>query len=111
MYSQERKITSLFLKELRFGKRSGNLSNKVYFIFLKIDVVYHKSNGRKQYNIAPRSGMPKTNILMTTADFKSFGTRQRDYNIDILNFTNWRVSSKKGAAVILTIKTKLFLPK
>jgi hypothetical protein len=55
--------------------------------------------------------MPKTNILMTTADFKSFGTRQRDYNIDILNFTNWRVSSKKGAAVILTIKTKLFLPK
>jgi hypothetical protein len=111
MCSQERKITSLFLKELRFGKRSGNLSNRVYFIFLKIDVVYHKSNGRKQYNIAPRSGMPKTDILMTTADFKSFETRQPDFGIEVLNLTDRRVSSKKGAATILTIKTKLFLPK
>jgi hypothetical protein len=53
MYSRERKITSLFLKELRFGKRSGNLSNRVYFSFLKIDVVYHKSIGGKLHTISP----------------------------------------------------------
>jgi hypothetical protein len=61
--------------------------------------------------LPPRSGLLKTNILMITSDFKSFEPRQRDYNIDILNLTDWYVSSKKGAAAILTIKTKLFLPK
>jgi aspartate carbamoyltransferase catalytic subunit len=55
--------------------------------------------------------MPKTDILMTTADFKSFETRQPDFGIEVLNLTDRRVSSKKGAATILTIKTKLFLPK
>ena len=61
--------------------------------------------------LSPKSGLPKTDILMTTADFKSFETRQPDFGIEVLNLTDRRVSSKKGAATILTIKTKLFLPK
>jgi hypothetical protein len=54
MYSQERKIISQSLKELRFGKRSGNSTDRVYFSSLKIDVVYHKSNAGKRHNIAPK---------------------------------------------------------
>jgi hypothetical protein len=75
MYSQERKIISQSLKELRFGKRSGNSSNRIYFSSLKIDVVYHKSIGGKWQTISLRSEMPKTHILMTTDVFKSFETR------------------------------------
>jgi hypothetical protein len=59
MYSQERKIISLFLKELRFGKRKDSTSNRVYFSFLKIDFVYHKSNGGKLHTIAPMKWVAK----------------------------------------------------
>jgi hypothetical protein len=52
--------------------------------------------------------MPKTDILMTTTDFKSF---EIGNTIIVLNLTDCRVSGKKGAAKILIIKTKLFLPK
>jgi hypothetical protein len=38
--------------------------------------------------LPPRSGMPKTDILMITSDFKLSETRQPDFSIDILNLTD-----------------------
>lgn len=59
----------------------------------------------------PGSWMPKTDILSGVDDFKSFEAMQRDYLIDVLNFTNWRVSGKKGAATILNMKDKTLFAK
>jgi hypothetical protein len=36
----------------------------------------------------PRSGLLKTDILMTRADFKLSETRQRDFGIEVLNLTD-----------------------
>jgi len=59
----------------------------------------------------PGSWMPKTDILTVTDDFKSFEALQRDYIIEVLNYTNWRVSGKKGAATILNMKDKTLFAK
>jgi transcriptional regulator with GAF, ATPase, and Fis domain len=36
---------------------------------------------------------------------------QRDYIIDVLNYTNWRVSGNKGAASILNMNAKTLFAK
>jgi len=59
----------------------------------------------------PGRWMPKTEILTGVDDFKSFETLQRDYIIEVLNYTNWRVSGKKGAAIILNMKDKTLFAK
>ena len=59
----------------------------------------------------PGSWMPKTEILTGVDDFKSFEALQRDYIIEVLNFTDWRVSGKKGAATILNMKDKTLFAK
>lgn len=59
----------------------------------------------------PGSWMPKTDILTATDEFRSFEALQRDYIIEVLNYTDWRVSSKKGAATILNIKDKTLFAK
>ena len=59
----------------------------------------------------PGSWMPKTNILTTADEFRSFEALQRDYIIEVLNYTNWRVSGKKGAATILDMKDKTLFAK
>ncbi len=59
----------------------------------------------------PGQWMPKTDAFMVTDDFKSFEAMQRDYIIEILNYTNWRVSGKKGAATILNMKDKTLFAK
>ena len=59
----------------------------------------------------PGSWMPKTGILTGTDEFRSFEVLQRDYIIEVLNFTNWRVSGKKGAATILDMKDKTLFAK
>lgn len=59
----------------------------------------------------PGSWMPKTGVLTVTNEFKSFEAVQRDYIIKALNFTDWRVSGKKGAATILNIKDKTLFAK
>ena len=48
---------------------------------------------------------------MCVDDFKSFEALQRDYIIEVLNFTDWRVSGKKGAATILNMKDKTLFAK
>jgi|GEM_PF-5977540 hypothetical protein len=55
--------------------------------------------------------MPKTDILTTMENLKAFKAMQRDYSIAILNFTDWRVCGKKGAAIILNIKDKTLFAK
>lgn len=59
----------------------------------------------------PGSWMPKTDILNGVDDFKSFEALQRDYIIEVLNHTDWRVSGKKGAATILNMKDKTLFAK
>jgi PAS domain S-box-containing protein len=59
----------------------------------------------------PGSWMPKTDILRVTDEFRSFEALQRDYIIEVLNYTNWRVSGKKGAATILDMKDKTLFAK
>jgi len=59
----------------------------------------------------PGSWMPKKNILTGVDDFKSFEQLQRDYIIEVLNYTNWRVSGQKGAATILNMKDKTLFAK
>ena len=59
----------------------------------------------------PGSWMPKTDILSGVDDFKSFEALQRDYIIEVLNYTDWRVSGKKGAATILNMKDKTLFDK
>lgn len=59
----------------------------------------------------PGSWMPKTDLLTATDEFKSFEALQRDYIIEVLNYTDWRVSGKKGAATILNMKDKTLFAK
>ncbi len=59
----------------------------------------------------PGSWMPKTELLTGIDDFKSFEALQRDYIIEVLNYTDWRVSGKKGAATILNMKDKTLFAK
>jgi len=59
----------------------------------------------------PGNWIPTSDVSSTTDDFKSFETMQRDYIIQVLNHTDWRVSGKKGAAVILNMKDKTLFAK
>ncbi|MBL4593898.1 MAG: sigma 54-interacting transcriptional regulator [Flavobacteriales bacterium] len=59
----------------------------------------------------PGSWMPKTDLLTSNDDFKSFEAMQRNYIIKVLNYTDWRVSGKKGAATILNMKDKTLFAK
>ncbi len=62
-------------------------------------------------SLNPGNWIPKSDSFNTTNEFKSFEALQRDYIIDVLNFTDWRVSGKKGAATILNIKDKTLFAK
>jgi len=59
----------------------------------------------------PGNWIPKETLSLSSEDFKSFEAMQRDYIIDVLNYTNWRVSGKKGAATILNMKDKTLFAK
>ncbi|WP_299896766.1 sigma 54-interacting transcriptional regulator [uncultured Aquimarina sp.] len=59
----------------------------------------------------PGSWIPKSISDISSSDFKSFDEMQKNYIIDVLNYTNWRVSGPKGAAIILGIKDKTLFAK
>ena len=59
----------------------------------------------------PGNWIPKSDTFNVNNDFKSFEALQRDYIIDVLNFTDWRVSGPQGAATILNIKDKTLFAK
>jgi PAS domain S-box-containing protein len=61
--------------------------------------------------LQPGNWMPKSKVAIGKDEFKTFEESQRDYIIDVLNYTNWRVSGPKGAATILDMKDKTLFAK
>ena len=59
----------------------------------------------------PGTWLPKLENEITSKEFTSFEDMQRQYIIEVLNHTNWRVSGKKGAATILNMKDKTLFAK
>ncbi|OIQ22222.1 MAG: hypothetical protein BM557_02260 [Flavobacterium sp. MedPE-SWcel] len=61
--------------------------------------------------LKPGSWMPDKDVIISPNDFKSFEAKQRDYIIEVLDYTNWRVSGPNGAATILQMKDKTLFAK
>ncbi|MEO0507405.1 MAG: sigma 54-interacting transcriptional regulator [Bacteroidota bacterium] len=61
--------------------------------------------------LQPGSWMPTENRILASKSFKTFEDSQRDYIIEVLNHTHWRVSGPKGAAKILNMKDKTLFAK
>lgn len=53
----------------------------------------------------------KSDIRLNSENFKLFEELQRDYSIDMLNFTDWRVTGQKDAVAILNLKGKTLFGK
>jgi PAS domain S-box-containing protein len=56
--------------------------------------------------LKPGNWLPKVEGLIQSDEFKSLDEMQRNYIIDVLEHTKWRVSGPKGAATILGMKDK-----
>lgn len=61
--------------------------------------------------LMPGNWIPEKETISATSDFKSFESQQRDYIIEVLDHTNWRVSGPNGAAKILKMKDKTLFAK
>ncbi|RAV30311.1 hypothetical protein DN748_02015 [Sinomicrobium soli] len=61
--------------------------------------------------LKPGNWIPEKDIVSATGDFKSFEAVQKDYIIEVLDHTNWRVSGPNGAAKILKMKDKTLFAK
>ncbi|MEL6304846.1 MAG: sigma 54-interacting transcriptional regulator [Bacteroidota bacterium] len=61
--------------------------------------------------LQPGSWMPSERGMLSSETFKTFEDTQRDYIIEVLNHTNWRVSGPQGAAKILNMKDKTLFAK
>jgi transcriptional regulator with GAF, ATPase, and Fis domain len=61
--------------------------------------------------LKPGNWIPEKDIVASNNDFRSFEANQRDYIIDVLDYTNWRVSGPNGAAKILKMKDKTLFAK
>lgn len=61
--------------------------------------------------LRPGNWIPEQDTISATSEFKSFESKQRDYIIEVLDYTNWRVSGPNGAAKILKIKDKTLFAK
>src|SRR5690606_12951714 len=51
--------------------------------------------------LKPGRWLPERDNVIATNEFTSFESKQREYIVEVLNHTNWRVSGPNGAAVIL----------
>lgn len=61
--------------------------------------------------LRPGSWIPEKDVLVRPCGFVSFETKQRDYIIEVLDHTNWRISGPNGAAAILKMKDKTLFAK
>lgn len=61
--------------------------------------------------LKPGNWIPEKDFVAASNDFKSFEANQRDYIIEVLGHTNWRVSGPSGAANILKMKDKTLFAK
>lgn len=59
----------------------------------------------------PGNWIPENEVNATSEGFKTFETKQKEYIIEVLNYTNWRVSGPKGAAKILGMHEKTLFAK
>ncbi|WP_192348558.1 sigma 54-interacting transcriptional regulator [Algoriphagus sp. Y33] len=61
--------------------------------------------------LGPGSWIPEKESIACSDEFQTFEAKQRDYIIEVLNYTNWRVSGPDGAAAILEMKDKTLFAK
>ena len=61
--------------------------------------------------LGPGSWIPTNEISAFKNDFQPFETKQREYIIEVLEYTNWRISGPNGAAAILEMKDKTLFAK
>ena len=61
--------------------------------------------------LKPGRWLPERDNVIATNEFTSFESKQREYIVEVLNHTNWRVSGPNGAAVILKMKDKTLFAK
>ncbi|WP_439490167.1 sigma 54-interacting transcriptional regulator [Algoriphagus sp.] len=61
--------------------------------------------------LGPGSWIPKNEISAFKNDFQPFEEKQREYIIEVLEHTNWRISGPNGAAAILEMKDKTLFAK
>jgi len=61
--------------------------------------------------LKPGSWIPLKDIPASSTGFKSFESIQKDYIIEVLDHTGWRVSGPSGAAKILKMKDKTLFAK
>ncbi|MGS2737913.1 sigma 54-interacting transcriptional regulator [Sinomicrobium sp. M5D2P17] len=59
----------------------------------------------------PGNWMPENGWIASNDDFKTFESKQKEYIIEVLDHTNWRVSGPKGAAKILGMNEKTLFAK
>ena len=103
------------------GKSLKNLSDRTQEALLQYD---YPGNIRELENIIERAVVVEDGITLThgtwmpqkeftTSDsiFKTFESKQKDYIVEVLNHTNWRVSGPKGAAKILGMNEKTLFAK
>ncbi len=61
--------------------------------------------------LGPGNWLPKSKGIKKPTSFVSFEQSQKDYIIQVLNYTNWRVSGPSGAAAILNMNDKTLFAK
>ncbi|MDR7127931.1 PAS domain S-box-containing protein [Algoriphagus sp. 4150] len=61
--------------------------------------------------LGPGSWIPKNEISAFKNDFQPFEIKQKEYIIEVLEHTNWRISGPNGAAAILQMKDKTLFAK
>lgn len=61
--------------------------------------------------LGPGNWIPEKETKAISGEFRTFEDAQRDHIIEVLNYTNWRVSGPGGAAAILNMNDKTLFAK
>lgn len=116
-------LTQFFLD--KYALKVGKVFNKVTKTTLDALMAYSfPGNIRELENLIERAviieegpslshgtWLPSSPQKMITNSFKPFDDMQKEYIVNVLDYTNWRVSGDKGAAVILGLNAKTLFAK
>jgi PAS domain S-box-containing protein len=116
-------LTQFFLE--KYAMKAGKVFNRVSKDTIDVLLNYNfPGNIRELENmieravivengptLKPGSWIPLKDIPASSIGFKSFESIQKDYIIEVLDHTNWRVSGPSGAAKILKMKDKTLFAK
>lgn len=116
-------LTQFFLE--KYAKKAGKVFNRVSKDTIEALLNYNfPGNIRELENmieravivengptLKPGNWIPHKDIPASSMGFKSFEAIQKEYIIEVLDHTNWRVSGPSGAAKILKIKDKTLFAK